>query len=556
MRRDTIEMDLTNFENYISSTIVKRGKSYFKNGYVIDLTQLTDTDWGATVEGTHDYTISVRLSEDNQILSSDCNCPYDGPYCKHEVAVFYALQRETKTSISASPLETILNKQTKDSLVRFILDVAHQDARFQQKILNSFTKSAMSHANLLKTAEKTILKQMKHVLRNGYISPDEEESVLSGVEKVIDDVQELIEKEEFRLACELTLLCYSKTVELHSISDNVLIQEEMLEICNNCLDKTIHSGITSWTLKDQEYIFSKLIDVAYGLHISPYWQLELLQHALPFCEDPVFSEKYYASVAKLSYKSEDYQQQAEVLMLRALIISEDEEGTQLFIDEHQQNPSARETLIYYAFEHEDYEKALKLSSEGIDIHFGEVKLRSKWEQFAYDAHKKLGNLEAMRGIAFIRAAEGDFHFYHELKELYNEEEWHSIIKELIVSFDEMPSYPTWYPTILIEENEFAKLLSYCQLSPSRIFTYSKYLKEDYPEEVKALYYQDITKQANNASNRSHYKELRKKLLQFQKAGYASEVKDVIQQLKFLYPRRTVLHEELRNLRLVPGTRTD
>lgn len=160
-------MNLTNFQNYISSTIVKRGKNYFKNGHIVELTQLTNTDWEATVEGTDDYTVHVKLSSEEEITSSRCNCPYDGTYCKHEVAVFYALQDEPKMVLNHPPLETILNEQTKDSLVHFLLDVAHEDSHFQQRILKSFMNDTISQTNLLKKAEKTILKPMKNALKKG-----------------------------------------------------------------------------------------------------------------------------------------------------------------------------------------------------------------------------------------------------------------------------------------------------------------------------------------------------------------------------------------------------
>lgn len=540
-------MNLTNFQNYISSTIVKRGKNYFKNGHVLELTQLTNTDWEATVEGTDEYIVRVKLSSEEEIVSSSCDCPYDGTYCKHEVAVFYALQNEPKMEFNTSPLETVVNEQSKESLVRFLLDVAHEDAHFQQRILKSFMNNASSETNLLKKAEKTILKPMKNALRKGDISSNEEEWVLTGVEEVISQVQELIKQGDLHLASELTLLCFSKTAKLYDISNHTLMIEEVLELCVSLLDEVISKGVTSWSIEQQEDILRKLFDVAIETE-EDYWKLELLKQALPFCEDPIFSTAYCTTMPKISFNSDDFGEQAEALILRALIVSQDEEKIQLFIDEHRQNPHVREILILDDFENDDFEQALKLASEGIDSDFGKVKLRSKWEQYAYNAHQKLGNQEAMRGIAFIRAAEGDWHFYQELKALYNHAEWHNIIQDLIVSFDELANYPSWYADILIEEKEFAKLLAYCQQSPSRIYTYSTYLKEEFSEEVKALFYQDIQKQAITVANRSDYQILRNALQQFQQAGYETEVKEITEQLKEMYPRRTALHEELRKIK--------
>ena len=89
-------MNLHNFDCYISSTIVKRGKNCFKNGHVLDLIQKLNSKWVAEVAGHDEYDVEVQLSNTEEIVDSFCNCPYEGPYCKHEVAVFYTLQQEPK----------------------------------------------------------------------------------------------------------------------------------------------------------------------------------------------------------------------------------------------------------------------------------------------------------------------------------------------------------------------------------------------------------------------------------------------------------------------------
>lgn len=88
-------MHIQQFESSISKTYITRGKKYYRDGHVFALTQMSPTMWRAEVEGTEDYFVFVELVGEC-ITMSVCNCPVDGPYCKHEVAVYYEMREVLK----------------------------------------------------------------------------------------------------------------------------------------------------------------------------------------------------------------------------------------------------------------------------------------------------------------------------------------------------------------------------------------------------------------------------------------------------------------------------
>ena len=90
-----MEIPLHQFEQIISETILKRGLSYFKNGYVSDFAEISNGEYEATVSGTEEYTVRLKIKND-VIVEHFCDCPYDmGPVCKHIVAsIFYLKQDE------------------------------------------------------------------------------------------------------------------------------------------------------------------------------------------------------------------------------------------------------------------------------------------------------------------------------------------------------------------------------------------------------------------------------------------------------------------------------
>ena len=85
------------FAQYIDETILKRGLSYYKNGYVHEPEEIDTGEYEVIVEGTEDYTVHLKL-KNGFITRYACDCPYDmGPVCKHVVAViFYLNQNESE----------------------------------------------------------------------------------------------------------------------------------------------------------------------------------------------------------------------------------------------------------------------------------------------------------------------------------------------------------------------------------------------------------------------------------------------------------------------------
>lgn len=89
-----MKIPLNQFEQYIDETILKRGLSYFQNGYVNQPEEITPGVYEAIVQGWEDYTVQLTVKNGN-IVEYVCSCPYDmGAVCKHVAAVIFYLQQE------------------------------------------------------------------------------------------------------------------------------------------------------------------------------------------------------------------------------------------------------------------------------------------------------------------------------------------------------------------------------------------------------------------------------------------------------------------------------
>ena len=120
---------LNEFEQIIDETILKRGLSYFKNGYVSEFAEISIGEYEAKVSGTEEYTVRLEI-KNNVIIKHNCDCPYDmGPVCKHIVAsIFYLKQDELNLNQQGVSLTKKKKSKTVTQQLKEILDkVSHQD---------------------------------------------------------------------------------------------------------------------------------------------------------------------------------------------------------------------------------------------------------------------------------------------------------------------------------------------------------------------------------------------------------------------------------------------
>lgn len=78
-------MTIFDFEKHVPPAIYSRGYNYWLEGRVMLLRRIGDA-YNFSVEGTSTYCVDIELDKAGKVLSYECDCPYDGPMCKHVVA--------------------------------------------------------------------------------------------------------------------------------------------------------------------------------------------------------------------------------------------------------------------------------------------------------------------------------------------------------------------------------------------------------------------------------------------------------------------------------------
>lgn len=83
-------MNLQDFETQLEDFEIGKGFSLYKNNILSECKEVEAGKWNALARGS-DYQVKVEIKE-NVVLNSSCSCPEGSSYCKHIIAILYAIK--------------------------------------------------------------------------------------------------------------------------------------------------------------------------------------------------------------------------------------------------------------------------------------------------------------------------------------------------------------------------------------------------------------------------------------------------------------------------------
>jgi SWIM zinc finger len=576
-------ISINNFEQELSEAQLDKGKAYFKTGYVDNLEQV-DTEWTAEVEGSDIYYVEVTLSKKNEITRSDCDCPHDAQYCKHIIAVLYAIKNEIKT-ISINPdkklnrdvFEAILQKVTQTEYQGFIKEFAKKNKDFK----TAFELYFAAKDDRIDIADKyyKIIKNIisKHSSR-GFIEYNQANKFSDAIFKIIAEAEKLADKNNPKdafLIAQALLKQVTSTIEYSDDSNGSI---------GNCIDETIElianlakKEIVAIELKELifEFLSAELRnkiyfdygDFAYGL-LNIYKTLALL----------LGKHKEYLFLLEKLKEGHKTNSHLSNFIVKATIKFYEEIGqpkmAEKLIETNMEIVEIRENIVKLAIENKDYAKAKVLVNEGIEIalkkeHAGTV---SNWKKrlldIAYLENDKKTIRDITRFFAFHKGVNVDY--YRQWKKTFKPEEWLIEIESLIANAitkitsawnknkmfwrSANPPLLSELGLIYIEENYLDRLLELVRIENNLETTlyYQTYLLKIYAKELIAIYLPAIQNYADRANDRTTYANLVKHMKKIIKdiPESKSEIIALGYLLKSKYsikPRRPAMLEELEKL---------
>lgn len=562
-------MRLNNITHYIDPVILDRGREYVLSGYILKLEMMNELIYRAEVEGSELYEVIVEFDDEGDIVSSECDCPYDyGPICKHQAAVLLKLRGDMGSIevnniiqhpqlLQSDNLKDLLETHSKESLIDLILSLS-ADSDVVEKRVKLHVLEAGGEEEVEEC--RRLIQSYVHMYTDdhGFVSWRNTSRAIEGTYIVADKAREATDDQEWVRAVRIHLCILMEMLDLLQAADDsggtigCVIEESLEHIQELAMQSNIMSPM------DRESLFQLLIQVSNDPHLDgwPDWQLILLESALHLATTTDMRLKWEEHVATMtseqkadSWGDSYLAERIANLRYHAIRSHEGMEEAAVYLKSHLHFSDFRESLIREYQDQSRYAEVIQLALDGEkqDQVKGLPGLVRKWKKYRYEAYKLSGQVELQRSIGEELVLDGEFIYYQQLKETYSITDWPFVYKSILDKLEKDRWPKAIYTRILIEEQETEQLLNYVRKQPSRIEDYYKHLIQQYLPEVKDLFQIYIEAEAARANSRKHYQNVCRIILMLWQADGKVEARQLIHLLKNKYPRKPAFLDELMSI---------
>jgi hypothetical protein len=569
-----MQIPLNQFEQYIDETILQRGLTYFKKGYVSQPEEITPGLYETNVEGTEIYTVRLKLK--GEIISEfSCDCPYDlGPICKHIAAFIFYLQEDklklmtpykdrkpkpSKRKTVAQQVNELLLKLSHEELKGFIREQSDKDPSFRRALLSSF-------AHLNKNETKSFYtKQIKSILkkaagRGGFIDWHAVRYVGKAVGELLVTAHKQLNngnyKSAFLIACAV----------LEEMTDALQFADDSNADIGSNIDGAYNILHDMATAKLPEEMRKRLFEytlTAFGSNnFSGWdWHIGMLHIASLILREENEAGQVIALLDQVNKKGSAYEyEKAQTIKFQILKKTKGDKEADKFMEQNLSNTTLRREAIEKALSNNEFDKAITLARDGIaqDSKDKPGLVMEWYDHLLKIAIKQKDTTKIIEyaRLIFVDSIKEKQPYYNILKSHVDKKKWASFVKGLV---NDLQTKERWFnleviATIYINEESWENLLSLLKqellkdrITLDYIKQYEKYLSNNYPEELVDLYGKGITLLLKHNTGRNYYKNACRYIRRMIKLGGKNRVEELIDQLKKAYPQRRALIDELNNI---------
>ncbi|WP_141430446.1 SWIM zinc finger domain-containing protein [Bacillus sp. 03113] len=560
-------MKLFEFEEQIDDVILQRGRDYFNNGNVEEIKEIDNNRYIVEVAGSEIYTVSIKLNENEVILETDCDCPYDwGEFCKHQAAAFFALKDEKEGNSKKSRkkkttkpekkvnLKTIVSSLSKDDLINIILESSYEYPEIEKKLLFKYAPAK----DEISVSKKLIREYINRSKRHGFIEWRYVSDAVQGAEITLEKAQAKIEDGETESAVLLCIAVLSIVVDmLQYCDDSSGIVGDIINTSLEMIDEAVSEGIDQLNQQQEKTLFTAILKEAQNSRYEGWtdWSISLLKACVYFAGNAdlrltleTLFNRMIEKAGNDAWNSKYIKENVKLLQLELLEQFDGDEKVKQFINENVYYSPIREIAINRLLKKEDYHEVIRLCKEGEEVDKEYRGLVSRWKKYRFQAYEMMGAISEQKALALEFLYVSHFEYYAKLKKLYQPNEWDEVLKEIILYFKLQSHRPSVFLQILIEENLTEEILEYCKKNISSVQTLFPYLVKDYFDEVNDLFITYIEASAAQASDRKKYKNVCSLIKTYKKAFGDHHAHEMIQSLREKYIRRPAFVDELGKIK--------
>lgn len=565
-----MEIRLSEFEDYVSPKIYVRGEAYYEEDAVFRLEEKSPGEWVAGVHGSEDYWVKVGL-EDGCLDYWECDCPYDGEFCKHVVAVLLEIREKEElkgcflTAGEAkaqgetySEVGRMLDLMDKETLMEFVEGYAASHPDFGEALKRHLLpeeKRAGSYREMTAGCFKST-----EVWKRRYDESDIDwEETAYRMKDCFDRAAFFIGQEAWQAAADIALQTFGSVGE--NYVDVVYDQDGIASgLCDEAaeliLDIVKKDAVPEKVKQD---IIRELQESASWATYKEYGIFDLDSFVLKLRVETADDQTASELLEQWISGHPDSPELGEFVVYRLVILNRAgcTDKVQALVRRYLYLPEVIEWRVVQFISQEEYDQAVALLDAGIEI----LKQRDdEWlicdrMEKKIGIYRQTGNIPALIETAkelFIREG-GDLKYYRLLKEYVPADSWKMFLEALVRQL-ESSSKSYWdlrnLPLIYAEEQDYPRLLTFLQQAKGNrlelLMQYAVHLKGAYPKEVLELFTEEVRRYAEQNTGREHYEYIAKvfKKMSVFKNG-KSTVKVLADDFRTRYCRRPAMLEMLR-----------
>ena len=553
-------MRLDDFENEISAVIFRRGEDYYENGLVEDLEEVAPGRWNAVVEGTTDYETEVCI-KNGEIVSWDCDCPYDGYMCKHVVAVLLAVRDEGTGFSDYEEVRTEQEQLSKDDaavsgdlmarislltekqLREFVGKYAQKDAVFKEELL----KHVMSR-QLSGTTETYRREVRKYIC-------------YADIYGILDKGILLLEAGRIEEAVAIALQTFESFAdeyEYDDYADNDNIDPDVCERAGDLIRRIVDDSRTASELKRRIVVE---LDSLSGKDVYAQFDMFDMDGLVADVSQNILSKEDILAMIDIHLRTEPEYRLADWVQRKVHVLAgmgRTDEAAEV-VDGYLYLPEIRREEVDKAVEAGNYERALAMLDEGIDLaekngHYG---TRNSWmerKREVFEAQGRVDDVVEITREMFLDSPKMED--YRRLRSLIKAEKWPEYLDSLIdkAKLVDYSSYLSCSRAeIFKEEKEYGRLIALiAKLRPedrlNALIAYSSVLQAGYSAQLLDMFTPLIKDYAERNVNVKAYPYVVQVLRQMRKLdGGAEVVSGLVSLFRSKYARRSRMMRELDRL---------
>jgi len=569
---------ISNFESSVPYKILKRGKNYYESGAVTELKEETPDEWKAVVKGTFNYSVNVSLRSDN-IESWNCNCPFEGVMCKHEVAVLFAIR-----DYLANGVVNTVAKQKADSTA-CINEISKYDFKkvdFDQMLMLATPAELKLFISKYVSLDEKLKKVLFEYLMDKHLNPSDteedykeevtmafEDSIVDATfnlsddydwDMIINNVSALITKAKLLEECGNPMGTISIAIQIiHSMG---MVYDKFTDYESDCLSDycemlgtiIVKAADRPDVSQDQlEEIILKLNQIANIKCFSNYklYNIDDLVAQINAYTQPI--GKRLMLIDDLLVKNEDSYNTCELVLQKTSLLEKMNEPEKIdeTMHEYIHIYEIRKAEVLRLVENNRYDEAVNILNEGIELSYQEDNTSDEidWTEMKLDIYKSLDDTDNI--IATYRRLfvlnNGMFDYYRQLKTLVPPKQWKDFLDEMMqeTKFNKRSSHYSIEAEIYAEEKEdkrLFKLLSSIKSDKlNMLMEYSYYLKDDYSKQLVKKYVTDLKDYAENNIGRTSYELIASALLCMKKLNKGEDAMNhLVRDFRRKYKRRPTM----------------